>query len=230
VFHSLLSHLRRNHAPRIIDTVQHEALTYLDPPALLELYQAARELERRRVGGVFIEAGCALGGSAIVIAAAKARARPLYVYDVFDMIPSPSDKDGSDVQERYACIRQGQSKGIAGNPYYGYEQNLLEKVTSNFARLGLPIDRNNVRLVKGLFQDTIEVSQPVALAHLDGDWYESVMTCLSRIAPMIVSGGLLVIDDYRAWSGCKQAVDEYFADKRGQYEFREHARLHVVRL
>jgi hypothetical protein len=28
-----------------------------------------------------------------------------------------------------------------------------------------------------------------------------------------------VIDDYDAWSGCRMAVDEYFSDRRGAYEF-----------
>jgi asparagine synthase (glutamine-hydrolysing) len=55
----------------------------------------------------------------------------------------------------------------------------------------------------------LHVSEPVALAHIDGDWYRSVMTCLRRIEPNLVPGGTLVIDDYRAWSGCKRAVDEY---------------------
>ena len=54
------------------------------------------------------------------------------------------------------------------------------------------------------------------------------MTCLSRIAPLLVPGGRIVLDDYYAWSGCRAAVDEYFAD-RGGFRFEQRARLHVVR-
>jgi asparagine synthase (glutamine-hydrolysing) len=39
----------------------------------------------------------------------------------------------------------------------------------------------------------------------------------------------LVIDDYDAWSGCRKAVDTFFADKRGDFRFERHARLHIVR-
>ena len=82
---------------------------------------------------------------------------------------------------------------------------------------------------QGLFQDTLHPAGPVALAHIDGDWYASVMTCLERIVPVLIPGGTLVIDDYHHWSGCRKAVDEYFADRRDQFAFVERSRLHIVR-
>jgi hypothetical protein len=68
----------------------------------------------------------------------------------------------------------------------------------------------------------------VALAHIDGDWYESVMTCLERQVPHLIPGGTLVIDDYDAWSGGRTAVDEYFGGKDG-FDMEHRSRLHVVR-
>jgi hypothetical protein len=220
--------LGRNRRPPIIDAVRADALTYLEEEALADLHTQGRRIEQLSIPGILIEAGCALGGSAIVMAAAKARRRPLHVYDVFGMIP-PSEHDGRDVLDRYQVITSGQSSGIAGQRYYGYEENLLEKVTQSFARHGLPVEANHVHLIKGLFQDTVQISEPVALAHLDGDWYESVMTCLQRIAPYLSTGGALVIDDYSHWSGCRTAVDEFFRDKSGDFEFIQRARLHIVR-
>lgn len=93
----------------------------------------------------------------------------------------------------------------------------------------MPLQDNDVHLVKGLFQDTLHIGDQVALAHIDADWYESVMTCLTRIAPRLISGGVLVIDDYDDWSGCRTAVDEYFADRHEEYEFIRRSRLHIVR-
>jgi hypothetical protein len=43
-------------------------------------------IERQRVPGTFIEAGCAFGGAALVITAAKRTERAFNVYDVFGMI------------------------------------------------------------------------------------------------------------------------------------------------
>ena len=83
----------------------------------------------------------------------------------------------------------------------GQEKSLMDRVRDTFATLGLPVDDNAVTLVKGLFQDTITGDEPVALAHIDGDWYDSVRTCLDRIGPRLSPGGIMVIDDYFYWSG-----------------------------
>ena len=51
------------------------------------------------------------------------------VYDVFGMIPPPGERDGADVHQRYATIAAGASKGIGGETYYGYRDDLLAEVT-----------------------------------------------------------------------------------------------------
>ena len=119
-------------------------------------------------------------------------------------------------------------RGVGGDTYYGYRDDLYHEVTDSFARLGVPIGDHNVELIRGLFEDTIELDEPVSVAHLDGDWYESTMTCLTRIAPLLVPGGRIVLDDYYQWSGCRAAVDEYFSGRDG-FRLERHAQLHVVR-
>ena len=217
--------------PRVAETIEAvraEHLTYLKPVPLQELAAVVTALERDGVSGALVEAGTARGGSAIVMAAAKAPGRPLKVYDVFGMIPPPGDRDGEDVHERYAKISSGAARGPGGETYYGYRDDLYREVVEAFARHGLPVAEHNVELVRGLFEDTIDLDEPVALAHLDGDWYESTMTCLTRIAPLLVPGGRLVLDDYHAWSGCRRAVDEYFAGRAG-FRMEHRSRVHVVR-
>lgn len=205
-------------------------VTYLETSALVELAEAALAIERRRIHGVLVEAGCALGGSAIVLARAKAKHRPLFVYDVFGMIPAPSENDGQDVQERYRVIQDGRSAGIGGDRYYGYRDDLYETVQHTFEEFDLEPVVHHVHLVKGLYEDTLVLDEPVALAHIDCDWYESVMTCLERIEPHLVEGGMLIVDDYHSWSGCKRAVDEYFSRPgRDGYEFLAKSRLHIVK-
>ena len=213
----------------VMHAVREEKLTYLTELYLRSLVTCVLETERSGRKGLVIEAGTALGGSAVAMAAAKDPSRPMRVYDVFGMIPPPSDRDGSDVVQRYSKITEGRSTGLGGETYYGYREDLLGEVTASFARHGVPVESNNVTLVKGLFQDTLEVDEPVALAHVDGDWYESTMTCLERISPHLVEGGRIVIDDYFMWSGCREAVDEYFADRPG-YRVEHRAKVHIVRV
>ena len=77
--------------------VRDERLTYLPYAKLDKLGGLALLMEAKSIPGVFLEAGCALGGSAILLAAAKRDDRPLLVYDVFGMIPEPGIRDGTDV-------------------------------------------------------------------------------------------------------------------------------------
>jgi Macrocin-O-methyltransferase (TylF) len=211
-----------------ISRVRGEHLTYLKPDGLRALAAGVRDAETEQLPGLVIEAGTALGGSAIVMAAAKSPERPMKVYDVFGMIPPPGEQDGEDVHARYAQIAGGKAKGVGGATYYGYQDDLYQTVTDSFARLGVPAAEHNVELIQGLFEDTIDLHEPVAFAHLDGDWYESTMTCLERIAPRLVPGGRIVLDDYYKWSGCRTAVDEYFADRPG-FRLEHGTKLHVVR-
>jgi hypothetical protein len=211
-----------------IERARTEHLTYLRKNDLRELATIVADVDANQLPGLIVEAGTARGGSAIVMAAAKAPARGMKVYDVFGMIPAPSEHDGPDVHRRYEKIAGGEAKGVGGDTYYGYRDDLYEEVKASFSRLGVPVDEHNVELVQGLFEDTIDLDEPVAFAHLDGDWYESTMTCLERIAPLVVPGGRIVLDDYDHWSGCRRAVDEYFADRPG-FRLEHKAKLHVIR-
>lgn len=174
---------------KVIDDVRAERITYLDADPLRALVRCVLEVEASGREGAIIEAGTALGGSAIAMAAAKDPARPMRVHDVFGMIPPPTAKDGQDVIERYESIADGRSRGLSEDVYYGYRDDLLGEVTDSFARHGVEVGENSVELVQGLFEDTITGDEPVALAHVDGDWYESTMTCLTRLAPRLVPGG-----------------------------------------
>lgn len=211
--------LRRRKALDMIDRVRKQKLTYLSDSKLRTLVDLVLDVQTKRLPGAILEAGCALGGSSIVIAAAKQSDRPFRIYDVFDMIPPPSNMDEADVHERYKIIASGQSQGIGGDKYYGYLSDIYARVTNSFAANGIPLADNNVSLIKGLVQDTLHPDGPICLAHIDVDWYEPVMTCLTRIEPKLPAGGAIVLDDYGDWSGCRKATDEYFADKRDRFHF-----------
>jgi predicted O-methyltransferase YrrM len=228
----LLQTLRRRlprRVPPMVRRVQAEALTYLDRLALCELHAAVARAEQDRRPGALIEVGCALGGSALVMAAARAPGRPFRVYDVFGMPPGPSEGDGPDVHARWAEIAGGRSEGIGGRTYYGYVDNLLERVAETFRAHGFHPGHDGIELVPGLVQDTLGDTGPVAVAHVDCDRYASVMTCLERIAPRLVPGGVMIVDDYDSKSGCRRAVDEYFRGRGAEYRLVRRTGLHVTR-
>lgn len=186
-------------------------LTYLDVPKFRTLEACVREVERDAVAGDFLEMGIALGGSAIVLASELTRGRRFHGYDVFGMIPPPSDADPPPVHERYRVISERRSKGIGGDVYYGYVDDLYGRVMANFADFGIRVDGDRVRLHRGLFEETLFPDAPVALAHVDCDWYEPIKLCIERTWPWLSHGGLMVFDDYNDYGGCTRAVDEFTA-------------------
>ena len=202
-----------------VRSVRAKKLTFLPTRKLNSLARLALQIEKEGIEGMLIEAGCALGGSAIVMTAAKDPARSLGVYDVFEMIPPPTEEDDEDVHKRYEIIKSGKAKGLGGKAYYGYRDDLYEAVEQAFSDEGYPINKNSVSLIKGLVQDTLAPEGPVALAHIDVDWYEPVMTCLERIEPLLSPGGYLVLDDYLIWSGSRKATDAYFEGRRKGFSF-----------
>ena len=222
-------YIRDKETYAVIRRVRREKLTYLEHNALMDLYNRMRQVERENRSGIVVEAGCALGGSSLVIAAAKSQARPFKIYDAFETIPPPSDHDGPDAHTRYELISSGQATGIKGEVYYGYQQDLLESVRQTFRSFELPLRENSIDLVKGYYESTLQINSPIALAHIDCDWHDSVMICLQQIEPNLVPGGVIVIDDYEAWSGCKIAVDKYFAGREDEFDFVQRARLHIIR-
>lgn len=210
--------------------VKQSHLTYLSLNRLINLSNVVLSVEKDHIPGIFIEAGCALGGSAIAISLNKAKTRKLEVYDTFAMIPPPTTNDEQDSIKRYQEILDGTAKGIQNDRYYGYEDDLLEKVIDNFNRFGIATLENQISFHKGYFEDTLKISQPVALAHIDCDWYESIITTLKQIVPMLSTNGMIIIDDYLDWHGAKKAVDEYFTDKLDTFRFSYHPQLVIKKI
>jgi len=159
------------------------------------LYRLAREVERKGIVGDFVECGVYRGGSAAILGHALKRstmARQLWLFDSFQGMPRPTEADGPS------------APALEGD-FVGDEENarrLLRKV-------GAPLDR--VKVVAGWFHETFpSVAIPrVALLHIDADWYESVRLCLERFYDAVEPGGMVVLDDYFDWPGCKAALDDF---------------------
>lgn len=195
----------------LIAAVRTAKLTYCGQPKMENLARAALKVVNDGVPGDFIEAGVALGGSAIVLGSIKDRKQPFYLYDVFAMIPPPGTRDGEDAHRRYEVIASGRSQGLGGEQYYGYVDNLIELVRQNLEKHGLAPDSHNIQLRQGLFDQTLVLPGRVAFAHIDCDWYDSVKVCIERIIPKLNPGGIICFDDYSSYSGCRRAVDEFLS-------------------
>lgn len=196
---------------------------------MFELALSVTYCEHKKIPGYLIEVGAALGGSSIVIASAKNPSRVYFIYDTFEGMPPPSQFDGEDAHKRYEIIAAGKAKGLGNQLYYGYQYNLLDQTHNRFQEFGIPVRENNINFVKGYIEETLIVNEPVALAHIDCDWYSPVSTSLERIEPFLEVRGRFIIDDYWHWSGARKAVDKFLIEHKN-FRVENHARIHLVKL
>lgn len=106
----------------LVSRIRQRKLTYLTDRKIVSLIKTCQSIEENNLSGIFLEAGCALGGSAILIASLKSSKRPFFIYDAFETIPRPTKDDTQDAHDRYKTIAEGKSKGIGHEKYYGYEK------------------------------------------------------------------------------------------------------------
>lgn len=222
---SLIKKLRQRIARQALSpiarAVLRQRLTYLSVEKFQRIERALKET--RSVPGDIVEFGVALGGSAIVLAHGAGVQKRFFGLDVFSMIPPPtSDKDDEKSKKRYEVIRTGQSSGIGGDQYYGYREDLFSDVKDAFQRNGVPVDAQKIVLLKGLFEETwptVEVER-VSLVHIDCDWHDPVAFGLRETADKLSTGGMIILDDYHTFGGCKIAVDA-FLQERSDFEFED---------
>jgi hypothetical protein len=89
----------------------------------------------------------------------------------------------------------------------------MKVVREAFDSIGWPED--HLHLIPGWFADTLSSVEPgpIAILHLDADWYESTKLALERFYDDVVPGGAIRVDDYYHWPGCREAVDEFLSTR-----------------
>jgi predicted O-methyltransferase YrrM len=181
------------------------------PELVAVLVRATEHLVETRTPGAFVECGVFRGGSAMALMMAlrfrHCNDRDFYLYDTFAGMPVPTEKDvyhdGRPALEEW--LEKRQSDGNSG-----WVVSTLSDTRKNIQRVGYPEER--VVYVEGLVEDTIPARSPdrIAMLRLDTDFYSSTKHELEHLYPRLSSGGVLIIDDYGAFRGSKQAVDEFF--------------------
>jgi O-methyltransferase len=82
-----------------------------------------------------------------------------------------------------------------------------------------------VSLIKGTFGEiTPNFKNKISILHLDGDLYESYLTCLDNLYDNVVEGGTIIFDEYYShkYPGARVAVDEFFENKKDEGYFEKY--------
>jgi len=180
------------------------------------LLRAVEYVERRAIPGAYAECGVWRGGSVLVMLLKLidlgVRDRDVYLFDTFEGMTEPSVYDTSPY-DRPAREEWEEAQAAGRRPWpglFGDDRFGLDQVREVLIGSGYP--EEHLHLVPGRVEDTLPDAAPgrLALLRLDTDWYESTRHELVHLYPRLSTAGVLIIDDYGHWEGCRRAVDEYF--------------------
>jgi O-methyltransferase len=177
------------------------------------LITATKYIHEYEIPGGFVECGVWRGGSMHAVAraldAAGNHSRDLYLFDTFEGMPPPTDKDRRIRGRSAADLLATSTKTKA---IWAYAS--LEDVKAGFESVPYPPER--IHFIKGKVEDTVPEHAPdqIALLRLDTDWYESTRHELEHLYDRVPSGGVLIIDDYGWWRGSREATDEFLYKTR----------------
>jgi len=130
--------------------------------------------------------------------------KKIIAFDTFGEFPEA--QFSLDVKKREQFIKEAGSKSIGK----GQLISLLQK-------LGI---YQNIELIEGNILQTVpeyKINNPhlkISLLHIDVDLHEATRTCLEELYGLVTRGGIVILDDYGAFAGANNAIDDFFAGKK----------------
>lgn len=190
--------------------------TLLSEERLFSLYSLAKQICLEDIPGNFVECGSYKGGAAALLAFViqrySLRPRIVYAFDTFEGMPEPTEFD--------------RHNGVAANLTGFGVGTLKAPIIENLDLICKSLKvRDIVVPVQGLFAQTLpqyklEIGD-IALLHADGDWYESTMDIFNVLYDNVVAQGMIQVDDYGHWEGCKKAIHEFERLREEQFNLQQ---------
>lgn len=159
-----------------------------------------REVSKNKIKGAIVETGCWKGGLGAYMASFG---RETWLFDSFEGLPELTEKD----------LEIAEPKGLPLHTITGYIA-----VSENDAHTIAKKLRVNPHIIKGWFNTTLpryksEIG-PIAILRLDGDTYSSTKEALNILYDSLVKGGIVVVDDYHDFKGCREALYDFFLEQK----------------
>jgi O-methyltransferase len=185
-----------------------------------ELAVILRELEQtlqQKIDGNIVEFGCYIGTTSLFIRRVlnhynESKNRSFHVYDSFEGLPPKVTADHN-------------AAGIdfkAGELLVSKKQFLRE---FQRAKLTAPVTH------KAWFDQLTanDVPEPITFAFLDGDFYDSIMTSLKLVWPLLTENATVLVHDYKRETlpGVERAVHTFLQGK--QYTLRHEQNIAILK-
>lgn len=172
-------------------------------------YTAHACIETIGLPGDFVECGVWKGGN-VMMARWTRPDMYCWLYDTFDGMTEPGEHDEQEAHESFNSKCQRGVKWAACDVIEVFG-NLLDV-------RAIEHEYDNIRFVAGDVRKTLldekNLPDAIAVLRLDTDWYDSTKIELEVLYPRLVSGGILIVDDYGHWAGARKAVDDYLGNKK----------------
>src|SRR5258707_5490017 len=139
------------------------------------------------------------------------RERQIHLFDSFEGLPLAKEIDGKEALAWQANVH---------SPEYYNNCAADESFVKEAMKLAGSL---NYKIYKGWFEVTLSTypKNSISILRLDGDWYDSIKSCLEHLYPVVVSGGIIILDDYYSWDGCSKAVHDYLAETKSPSRLHE---------
>ena len=196
----------------IIKRVKKYTMTSIE--RLNALINSVNYIVENNITGSFVECGVWKGGSVMAMALSLINKgvfdKEIYLYDTFYGMPSPENIDVNVYETTAIHYLSKHEKSEDSHAWCITPKN---KVEENIYSTGYP--KGKFKLIEGKVEETIPGIMPkkISLLRLDTDWYASTKHEMENLFPLLVKNGVLIIDDYGHWAGCKKAIDEYIKEK-----------------
>jgi O-methyltransferase len=159
----------------------------------------------RAIPGCVVECGVWRGGMIAGLAEILGPTRHYYLFDSFDGMPQAKDIDGPAALAWQAAQCDKRSPSYLDNA----------RADIDFVEAAMKNTRcPHYEINKGWFHETLPSFSPVeniAVLHIDGDWFDSIATCLEHLYRHMAPGGIIIVDDYYLFDGCSRAVHSFLS-------------------
>jgi len=177
------------------------------------LFDSLEHIRTNNIPGDYVECGVWKGGNILGIMSYlevyRNTQNKIWLFDTFAGMtaPEPVDVDYENISAMDTM------KWVAANDPINWCEVNISEVQKNLSGSNYP--RDKVNFIVGDVCETLQLSrnipEQISLLRLDTDWYASTKMELEMLWPRLSPGGVLIVDDYGHWKGCKQATDEFFA-------------------
>ena len=190
--------------------------TGIELTGLVANLDSVQHVVDNRIPGSVIECGVWKGGS-IKAMMLKFESlgefdREYYLFDTFTGMTKPSEHDEKWNADSAQAIYDKKVKVDFTDWCYSPLDSVKKFVSSGMS------DTLNTKYIQGdvlqTIPDSLQLIGDIAILRLDTDWYESTKLEMELLYPKVISGGVIIIDDYGAWKGARKAVDEYFKEMK----------------